>query len=248
MNPSEKQFILRLADDCMILGQRLGEWCGHGPVLEQDIALTNIALDLIGEARAYYHFLGESEGKQEDDYPMLRLEREFKNCLLVEQPNGHFGDTIIRQFLFDTYHYFMLEGLQNSNVKTISEIAEKSFKEARYHLNFSSEWVKRLGDGTTESHNKIQQSLDDLIEYYDELFTPVEYELECIQYGVSPDFSVVGTKAKLYATDIFNQATLTKPEHYFSRTGGKLGIHSEYLGFILTELQYMQRAYPHMAW
>ncbi|MEZ4910768.1 MAG: 1,2-phenylacetyl-CoA epoxidase subunit PaaC [Saprospiraceae bacterium] len=248
MTSSEKQFILRLADDCMILGQRLGEWCGHGPVLEQDIALTNIALDLIGEARAYYHFIGVSEGKKEDDYPMLRLEREFRNCLLVEQPNGHFGDTIIRQFLFDTYHYFMLEGLCRSNVKTLAEIAEKSVKEARYHLNFSSEWVKRLGDGTSESHDKIQVSLNDIIEYYDELFTPVDYELECIELGVCQDFKQVETKAKAYAKEIFTLATLEMPENYFSRTGGKSGIHSEYIGFILTELQYMQRAYPNMTW
>lgn len=248
MDSNLKKFILRLADDSMILGQRLGEWCGHGPVLEQDIALTNIALDLIGEARNYYAYLASIEGKKEDDYPMLRLEREFYNCLLVEQPNGHFGDSIIRQFLFDSYHYYILDGLKSSKDETLAQIAEKSLKEARYHLHFSGEWVLRLGDGTEKSHNLMQDSLNNLVEYYEELFTPAPFEVWCMEQGYCPNLNDVKDKAIGYARQKIEDATLTWPTEYFSRTGGKAGIHSESLGFMLTELQYMQRAYPSMNW
>ncbi|MBC7885445.1 MAG: phenylacetate-CoA oxygenase subunit PaaC, partial [Saprospiraceae bacterium] len=156
-----KDFVLSLADNVLILGQRLGEWCGHGPVLEQDIALTNIALDLIGEARNYYQYLAEVEGNEENDYPMKRDVRSFKNVLLVEQPNGHWGDTIMRQLMFDCFHYFLLKGLCSSVDQRLASIAKKSVKEATYHLSFSSEWVIRLGDGTDESHQKMQKSLED---------------------------------------------------------------------------------------
>ncbi|MCZ2101777.1 MAG: phenylacetate-CoA oxygenase subunit PaaC [Chitinophagales bacterium] len=248
MDANLKDFILMLADNNMILGQRLGEWCGHGPVLEQDIALTNIALDLIGEARTYYQYLAEKEGKAEDDYPMLRSERAFKNVLLVEQPNGHWGQTIVRQFLFDCWHYFHLEAMVESKDATLAAIAEKSIKEARYHLTFSGEWMIRLGDGTEESHEKMQASLNDLMPFFDEMFDPASYEVACINQQISPDLSSIHSKAIAKVQSVVSEATLDLPTDYFARKGGKTGLHSEYLGHILSEMQYLQRAYPGATW
>ena len=164
MQQEVKDVMLMMADNLMVLGQRLGEWCGHGPVLEQDIALTNIALDLIGEARGYYQYLAEIEGKNEDDYPMLRYERNFKNALLVEQPNGNWADTMMRQCIFDCYHYYQLEGMTESADPRLAAIAKKSIKEAAYHLSFSSEWVIRLGDGTEAvSYTHLTLPTSDLV-------------------------------------------------------------------------------------
>jgi len=243
-----KNFILMLADSSMILGQRLGELCGHGPVLEQDIAITNISLDLIGEARNYYQYLAEIEGKNEDDYPMLRTEREFRNVLLVEQKNGHWGDTLMRQFMYDCYHYFMLEGLTRSKDERLVAIARKSIKEASYHLTFSSEWVIRLGDGTYVSHQKIQSSLDRLMPYFDEMFIASEDEKYAMAEGICPDLELVSQKAKEKFTKTIELATLSIPEAKYPKKGGKSGLHTENLGFILTELQYMQRAHPGVQW
>ncbi len=243
-----KENILLFADNLMILGQRLGEWCGHGPVLEQDIAITNIALDLIGEARNYYQYLAEVEGKKEDDYPMLRDVREFKNVLLVELPNGNWADTIIRQFMFDCYHHFLLAGMTESVDQRLAAIAKKSIKESAYHLSFSAEWVIRLGDGTEESHQKMQKSLDHLISYFDELFIPEDYELYCIHERICPDLKKVKSEATSKFISTLEEATLKIPSKYFSQKGGKSGIHTEHLGFILTELQYLQRAYPGVTW
>lgn len=237
-----------LADNAMILGQRLGEWCGHGPVLEQDIALTNIALDIIGEARNYYVYLAELEGKREDDYPMLRNERLFRNVLLVEQPNGNWGDTMMRQFMFDCWHYFHLEQMTNSRDERLAAIAKKSIKEASYHLSFSSEWVIRLGDGTEESHQKMQNALNDHLPFYEEFFAASPYETYCQSEGISPNLNIVKQKAMTKFNDTIDQATLTLPANIFSKSGGKSGLHSEHLGFILAELQYMQRAYPGVEW
>lgn len=248
MSKDFKEFILMMADNNMILGQRLGEWCGHGPILEQDIALTNIALDLIGEARTYYQYLATTEGKLEDDYPMLRNERQFKNVLLVEQPNGHWGDTIVRQFLFDCWHYYHLEAMQASTDETLAAIAAKSIKEARYHLTFSSEWIIRLGDGTEESHEKIQESLVHLMPFFDEMFEPAAYEITCNKLNVSPDLSLIKQKATAKVKEITEEATLVLPSDYFARKGGKTGFHSEYLGHLLTDMQYLQRAHPNAIW
>ncbi len=232
----------------MILGQRLGEWCGHGPVLEQDIAVTNISLDLIGEARNYYHYLSEIEGRHEDDFPMLRDVRSFKNVLLVEQPNGNWGDTIMRQLMYDCYHYYILEGLTSGKDERLTAIAKKSIKEAAYHLSFSSEWVIRLGDGTAESHQKMQDALDNLMPFFDEMFIPSEYEIYCNQMGYCPDLTAIHASALVKFKNTISTATLEIPEKYFIRKGGKTGLHSEHLGFILAELQYMQRVYPGVEW
>ena len=248
MQQEVKDVMLMMADNLMVLGQRLGEWCGHGPVLEQDIALTNIALDLIGEARGYYQYLAEIEGKNEDDYPMLRYESNFKNALLVEQPNGNWADTMMRQCIFDCYHYYQLEGMTESADPRLAAIAKKSIKEAAYHLSFSSEWVIRLGDGTEESHEKMQHALSNMISYLDELFIPTAYENYCATHLIFPRLDVVKAKALTKFNSTMHEATLTIPAKYFSKTGGKTGLHTEYLGFILAEMQYMQRAYPGQSW
>jgi ring-1,2-phenylacetyl-CoA epoxidase subunit PaaC len=248
MQQEIKDCILMMADNVMILGQRLGEWCGHGPILEQDIALTNIALDLIGEARSYYQYLAEVEGASEDDYPMLRDVRAFKNVLLTELPNGNWADTIMRQFMFDSYHYFLLEGMTESKNTRLSAIAKKSIKEASYHLSFSSEWVIRLGDGTEESHQKMQTALDHLISYFDELFIPEQYETYCSDHNIYPESKDISYKATAKFYDIIKEATLVIPEKYFSKKGGKAGLHTEHLGFILADMQFMQRAYPKLSW
>lgn len=248
MENNVKELILMMADNGMILGQRLGEWCGHGPVLEQDIAMTNIALDLIGEARNYYHYLAETEGKNEDDFPMLRDARSFRNVLLCELPNGHWGDTIMRQFMFDCYHHHLLEGMTASSDATLAAIARKSIKESAYHLAFSGEWVIRLGDGTRESHDKMQDSLNDLMPYFEEMFIAAPYETLTTEKGIYPSLSEVRKKAVKKFEEVISEATLTLPEKYHNHTGGKSGIHTESLGFILAELQYMQRAYPGQEW
>lgn len=249
MTTEYKDCLLMLADNSLILGQRLGELCGHGPILEQDIALTNVALDLIGEARYYYQILAAVEVCNEDDYVMLRDVREFKNVLLVEQPNGHWGDTIMRQFLFDCYHFYLLKGLESSTEKALADIASKCVKEATYHLAFSSEWVIRMGDGTEESHQKIQYSLDNLYPLFGEFFVQTLSEKKCIELGILPDLETIKSQCIMKIDDTINKASLREVNHNgFVRHGGKNGLHSEHLGYILTELQYLQRTHPGAEW
>ena len=269
-NQSTNQLInytLHLADDALILGHRNSEWCGHGPVLEQDIAITNIALDLIGQARNFYqyaaHLINESqrpeglkvspagrdsEGASEDTLAYLRDKREFKNCLLTEQPNGDWAKTILRQFFFSAYQYFLYEELQKSEDPRLSAIAEKSLKEVTYHLRWSSEWVIRLGDGTEESHQRMTSAMDELWKYTGELFTATGYELQAASKNVGIDPSSLKLKWGEKVKDIFSQATLPHPVKVSMESGGKEGWHSENLDHILAELQYMQRTYPHSAW
>lgn len=248
MHLSHKEIILMLADNAMILGQRLAEWCGHGPILEQDIAITNIALDLIGEARLYYQYIAEIEDKTEDDYPMQRDVRAFKNVLLVEQPNGNWADTIIRQLIFDTYHYYLLEALTQSNDSRITAIAEKSIKESAYHLSYSGEWSIRLGDGTSESHSKCQEALNKLWRFRDELFLPTPFEAYGQNEGIYPDLQLIKQKSDNKITEIIEMATLHIPSNTYPMIGGKTGVHSEYLGFILSDMQYLQKSYPDVTW
>lgn len=248
MEQSTKDSLLILADNLLILGQRLGEWCGHGPILEQDIALTNIALDLLGEARNYYQYLAETEGKKEDDYAMFRDVRDFKNALLTEQPNGHWGDTLARQFLFDCFHFYLLDKLTTSVDKQIAAIARKSVKEAAYHLSFSGDWLIRLGDGTEESHLKIQQSLNKMWPFWMELFTPTESEKQAIKDGILPDYNTVYSASLARLEAVLHEATLQMPETSYPKTGGKTGLHSEHLGYILADLQYLQKSYPNAVW
>ena len=243
-------YTLHLADNSLILGQRNSEWCGHGPVLEQDIAITNISLDLIGQARNFYQYAATliGNGATEDSLAYLRKEREFKNCLLVEQPNGDWAQTILRQFFFSQYQYLLFQQLQNSKDKQLAAIAEKSLKEVTYHLRWSSEWVIRLGDGTEESHNRMLKAIDELWRYTGELFEASNYELRAATDGFGVDVSKLKDPWMNKVKEIFSEAILAVPEKIFMQTGGKEGKHTEHLGFILTELQYMQRAYPGAEW
>lgn len=256
MNEALINYTLHLADNALILGQRNSEWCGHGPVLEQDIAITNISLDLIGQARHFYQYAAELINRltnkpittvTEDSLAYLRTEREFKNCLLVELPRGDWAQTILRQYCFSQYQYLLFQQLQNSMDEQLAAIATKSLKEVTYHVRWSSEWVIRLGDGTEESHNRMLKAIDELWRYTGELFIPANYEKEMgIDYTKIKEEWVIKVKAT------FEEASLISPlvdeGATFMQTGGKNGLHTEHLGFILTELQYLQRTYPGAEW
>lgn len=250
MNNSLFEYVLRLGDDSLILGQRLSEWCGHGPVLEEDIATTNIALDLIGQATTLLEYAAELEGKgrSADDIAFLRIDREYKNLLLVEQENGDFGKTIMRQFFFDAYRKLLFEKLVSSSDEHIAAIAEKSLKETKYHLKHSSEWVIRLGDGTEESHERIQDSLNELWRYTGEMFFENEVDEELKVSGVIPDISDLKDNWNELIKSVLAEATLTIPDNNWQFDGGRVGKHSEHLGHLLSVMQYMQRAYPNMEW
>jgi len=243
-------YILGIADNNLILGQRVGELCGHGPNLETDIACTNISLDLLGQVRSFYQYATKVEGqdKTEDDVAMLRTEREYLNVLLVEQPNTDFAYTIARQFLFDVYHLLFLQELQKSNDFTLVAIANKSIKEVSYHLRFSSDWIKRLGDGTQTSHQKIQQAIDDLWTYTDELFHQTETDKIMVEHGIGVDVTKLRDTYYVQVGEVLAEATLQVPESKYFQKGGKHGIHTEHLGYLLSDLQYMQRTYPNMKW
>lgn len=244
------EYVLRLGDDSLILGHRLSEWCGHGPILEEDIAMTNISLDLVGQATSLLGYAGELEGKgrDADALAFLRFDREYKNVLLVEQPNGDFGMTMLRQFFFDAYRKPLFEKLQHSTDQHLAAIAEKSLKETKYHLKHSSEWVIRLGDGTEESNARIQDSLNTLWRYTNELFFTDEVDAELVEKGIVPSLQEIQNEWNATVTAVLNEATLTIPTNNWKQEGGRKGLHSEHLGYILAELQYMQRAYPNMQW
>ena len=243
-------YLLRMGDDSLILSQRLSQLCGHGPILEEDIALTNVALDLIGQATLLLEYSGElaDQPKTNDELAYLRLEKEYVNTILVEQPNGHFGDTIMRQFLFDAYRKPLLEKLIDSTDKGLAGIAEKSLKETKYHLRHSSEWVIRLGDGTEESHKRIQNSLESLLRYAHELFFENEVDELLIAKGIVPSAEIIFPIWEKTLHDVFKEATLSLPKNNWKFQGGREGRHSEHMGYLLAEMQYMQRTYPNMEW
>lgn len=249
-NENKIQYIYGIADNALILGQRLSELCGHGPNLETDIALTNMALDLLGQTRSYYQYVAELSGedKTEDDIAFLRTERQYKNVLLVEQPNKHFGYVITRQFFFDVFHLLLLEKLQNSQDETLAAIAKKAIKEVSYHQRFSSDWIKRLGDGTKESHQKVQEAVDDLWTFTNELFLMTESDQLALDYKIGVDTTELKEKYYQKVTEILEEATLKLPETKWFQKGGKQGVHSEHMGYLLSDLQYMQRTYPNMKW
>lgn len=244
------KYILGIADNSLILGQRMGELCGHGPSLETDIACTNISLDLFGQVRGYYQYAAKIAGDErtEDDIAMLRKEREYQNVLLVEQPNTDFAYVMARQFLFDVYHLLFLQELQKSKDLTLSAIATKSIKEVSYHQRFSSDWIKRLGDGTEVSHQKIQDAIDGLWTYTDELFHQTEVDKAMVTEGIAVDVTKLKDTYYKKVSDILEEATIQLPESKYFQKGGKQGIHTEHMGYLLTELQYMQRTYPNMEW
>lgn len=245
-----KDYLLQLADNALILGHRLGEWCGHAPEMELDIALTNIALDLTGQARSLYQRVAEldGQGKTEDDYAYLRDAREFRNTLLVEQPNGDFAHTMVRQFVFDTCNYFMCRELTHSKDEWLAGFAVKSLKEITYHLRFSSEWMMRLGDGTEASNTKMQAAVEDLWTYAGELYTPNEVEKRMASQGIGANFDKIKPEIEAKMAEVMAASHLTIPAGSWMQSGGKDGMHSEHLGFILAEMQFLQRAYPGVEW
>lgn len=250
MYTTKVNYILGIADNALILGQRLSELCGHGPSLETDIATTNIALDLLGQTRSYYQYAAELMGSDtsEDTLAFLRKEREYKNVLLVEQPNTDFGYVMARQYLFDVFHLLLLDQLQNSSDEVLAAIAKKSIKEVSYHKRFSGDWIKRLGDGTEESHSRMQEAFDNLWTFTNELFLMTADDTEMATSGVGVDVSKLKEAWMQEITALLNEATLNVPDLKYFLKGGKEGIHSEHMGFILTEMQYMQRTFPNMTW
>lgn len=247
---ARREFVLRMGDNCLILAQRLGAWCGHAPVLEEDIALANVALDLIGQTKLWLGLAAEIEGKgrSADDLAFLRDAREFRNCLLVEQPNGDYARTVMRQFLFDAWHHPMLEGLSRSSDARVAEIARKAAKEAAYHLERSSDLVIRLGDGSDESRRRMQTALEALWPFAGELLASDVVVEELAKIGVSPDLAEIRGHWSDRVGRALDDATLTPPKDAAVRKGGKQGLHSEELGYILAEMQWLQRAYPRATW
>lgn len=243
-------YVLRMGDDSLILGHRLSEWCGHGPILEEDIAMTNIALDLVGQATSLLNYAGEleGEGRDGDALAYFRFDRDFKNSLLVEQPNGDFGMTMMRQFFFDAFRKPFFEALTTSKDVQLAAIAEKSLKETKYHLKHSSEWIIRLGDGTEESNHRVQEAVDTLWRYTSDLFYTNEVDTELEAAGIAPNLGSIKSDWEQTVNHVFHLANLQKPTNNWKQEGGRKGMHSEHLGYILAEMQYVQRAYPNMEW
>jgi ring-1,2-phenylacetyl-CoA epoxidase subunit PaaC len=248
--PVSAEYALQLADNALVLGHRNSEWTGHGPILEQDIALSNIALDLIGQARYLYQHAARLIGGEatEDKLAYGRDGWDFRNCLLVEQENGDWGKTIMRQFLFSTWQYYFYERLQDSRDRELAAIGEKSLKEVTYHLRWSSEWVIRLGDGTDESHDRMQRALDELWKFTGELWAPAPYEVGLINSGVAVDPAQLGPLWRERVEEVFAEAQLSIPDAAWMQMGGKEGRHTEHLGYVLAEMQFLQRAYPNCEW
>ena len=253
------EYLLRLADSDLILAQRLGEWVGHGPVLEEDIATTNVGLDLLGQSRLWFAYAGEIEarcnggaGRSEDQLAFLRDAGEFRNLMLVEQRNGDYAVTMARQFYFDAWHELLLRGLTASADARIAEIAAKALKEVRYHIERSADWVIRLGDGTDESHRRMQAAVDDLWMYTGEMFEVDAIELALIDGGVACDARTLAAPWRERVGAIFAEATLALPEGTWVQCsggrGGKQGVHTEHIGSMLAQMQWLQRAYPGAQW
>jgi ring-1,2-phenylacetyl-CoA epoxidase subunit PaaC len=244
------EFLLSMGDNTLILGHRLCEWCGHAPALEEDIALANTALDLIGQTQLWLGLAGEVEGKgrNADNLAYLRDALEFRNLLLTERPNGDYGKTVMRQFLFDAWHYLCLMALRTSSEMRIAAIAEKASKEVSYHLERSSDLVIRLGDGTAESHARMQEALDDLWPYTGEMFANEASDAALVAVGVAPEPASLKNEWDALVADALSEATLKKPAEGYMHKGGRRGVHTEHLGHILAELQFLQRAYPGATW
>jgi ring-1,2-phenylacetyl-CoA epoxidase subunit PaaC len=252
------EYLLRLADSDLVLAQRLGEWVGHGPVLEEELASTNVALDLLGQARLWFAYAGEVEtratgkGRTEDELAYLREGGAYRNLLLVEQPNGNYADTMARQLYFDTWHELALEGLARSSDERIAAIAAKAHKEAQYHADRSSEWVIRLGDGTGESHQRMQSAIDDLWMFTGEMFASDAIERELAASGVAVDNAALEAPWRSRIEETLREATLEIPQTAWMQgvrsPGGKAGRHTEHLGHLLAEMQSVHRAHPGARW
>ena len=244
------RYVLRLGDLSLVLGQRLGEWVGHSPALEEDLGLANIALDMIGQARLLLSYAGEIEGhgRSEDDIAFLREHGEYLNPILVEMPNGDFGQSIVRQVLIDAFQLEMFERMATSTDERLAAIAAKSVKEVRYHLRYSGGWLVRLGDGTDASHARVQSALEILWPYTVELFAEDELDAAMADSGVAPRLSEVQAGWSQRIGEILTEATLNRPKDRPHSWHGKRGQHSEHLGYILTEMQHLQRTYPGARW
>lgn len=248
------QYLLRLGDSTLILSHRLSEWTGHGPAIEEELAVANVALDLLGQARMWLTLAGEVEGKarDEDQLAYLRDAHDYRNYLIVERPNGHYGDTMARQFLFDTWHYFLLRELAGSADSRVSDIAAKSLKEVAYHVRRSGDIVIRLGDGTQESHEKMQKAVDDIWPYAGELFIDDEVTQTLSEAGIVPEMGSLLTEWQDHVQAVLQEATLVAPDMeramHKAHRGGIHGRHTEALGYILSEMQFLQRAYPGAQW
>lgn len=250
-----QQYLLHLADNALILAQRNSAWCGHGPVLEQDIAITNITLDHIGLARNWYQHLASSINEKngdaqisEDDLAYLRLEREYRNCLLTELPNGDWGKTILRLYFFSEFQGLLYQELVNSQDTSVAAIAAKALKEITYHIRWSREWVIRLGDGTEESHTRMQEALDLLWPYTGEFFLPASFEMSSSANSLAIAVAALQQHWLKLVQQVLEEAALALPQNVYMHRGGKEGIHTEHMGFILSDLQYLQRAFPGCEW
>jgi ring-1,2-phenylacetyl-CoA epoxidase subunit PaaC len=242
-------YTLRIADNSLILGQRMSEWCSNGPTLEEDIAMSNISLDMFGQANGFYQYAAQLDGtKSADELAFRRNEREFFNHQLVEQENGNFGTTMVRNFLHDAFNFLFYTELSKSKDETLSALASKSLKEVKYHFRHSSNWLVRLGDGTEESNARTQVALEELWMYTGELFEMDVLDTELLNEGISVDNSALKTEWDRMVNNTLAKAKLTRPEDAYMATGGKKGLHTEYLGFILSEMQFLQRAYPDAKW
>ena len=244
------KYVLALGDDALILGQRLSQWAYKGPFLEEDIALSNISLDMFGRANLFLEYAATLKGNDvtADDLAFKRNEREFSNHILCEQPNGNFADTMVRQFFLDAFYKLFLQKLTKSKDEQLSAIAQKSIKETTYHLRHSSKWIIRLGDGTVESHAKVQSAIDNLWMFTNELFEMNETDNEMLEQKIGVDCSKLKIEWDKIINEILSEATLNRPEDANMPTGGRQGIHTEHLGHLLSDMQYLQRAYPDAIW
>lgn len=243
-------YLLRLGDNALILGQRLVELVANGPELEEELANANFALDYLGQARLFYSYAGELEGKDrgEDDFAFLRDEGEFRNFLLVEQPNGDFADTIVRQVLFDTRYLLLLESLADCSDTRLAEIAARAQKEIRYHLRHCSQWLVRLGDGTPESHERAQASIDRLWRYTGEMFAADELDRYASEQLQGPNLVEIERRWQAQTAALLQESTLSTPSSQWMASGGRNGRHTEHFGYLVAEMQYLQRAYPGLSW
>jgi ring-1,2-phenylacetyl-CoA epoxidase subunit PaaC len=243
-------YVQNLADNTLILGQRLSEWCGVGPFLEEDLALTNTALDIIGQAKMLLELAAELKNSDDsaDDLAFMRDQHEFKNVLLVEQPNGDYSQTMLRQYFMDVYHYHLYQALSNSTNEQLAGIAAKSLKEVSYHVERSELWIKRMAEGTEESFNRIQVSLNKLWHYQHELFEESDELTELVKQGIAADPDELIQKWQADVNSLIESTPLEIPSKGWKATGGRVGHHSEYLGLMLCEMQFLQRAYPNCEW
>jgi ring-1,2-phenylacetyl-CoA epoxidase subunit PaaC len=244
------RYLLRLGDTSLVLGQRLAEWVGHSPALEEDLGLANLSLDLVGQARLLLSYAGEIEGRgrDEDALAFLRDAPAFVNLTLAEQPNGDFGRTMVRQCLLDAWQLEVYEGLMNSSDTRLASIAAKAIKETRYHLRFSSGWLVRLGDGTGESHRRVQDALNELWRFTTELFAADEVDDALAAAGVAPALAALQPRWLARIDEILQEATLVRPAAVPYQWHGKRGVHTEHLGHMLAEMQHLQRTYPGAQW